>query len=156
MKITLRAAGIIKTGPERELTDFYLARAARLAPSLGFAPPEEIQVDLRKAKTRTDQSIAVLSAQMPGAISIVFDERGKNLTSSQMARRFAQFRDAGTRALVLHIGPAEGFDPKTIPAGTERWALGTQTWPHKLLRVMATEQIYRAFSILGGRAYHKE
>ena len=156
MKITLRAGGIIRSGPEREMIDDYLQRAQGLARGTGFLSVEEQQVDLRSAKSREAETQTLLRDLPASAKLVIFDERGKTPTSRQISKHFANWRDDGMPQLVLTIGGADGFEPSAIPPGTTRWAFGPQTWPHKMVRMMAAEQIYRALSILARTPYHRD
>lgn len=156
MKITLRAGGIIRSGPERDLIDDYMRRADGLTKACGFHSVSEQQVDLRRAKTREAETQALLGSAAPAARLIILDERGKQLTSRQIARSFDDMRTSGTPEAMIVIGGADGFEPASIPPGTTRWALGPQTWPHKMVRVMIAEQIYRGLSILAGTPYHRD
>ena len=156
MKIILRAGGVIRSGPEREMIDDYLQRAQGLARGTGFLSVEEQQVDLRSAKSRATETQMLLGDMPAGAKLVIFDERGKTPTSRQISTQFANWRDDSIGQLVLVIGGADGFEPSSIPAGTTRWAFGPQTWPHKMVRMMAAEQIYRALSILARTPYHRD
>lgn len=156
MKIILRAGGVIRSGPEREMIDDYLQRAQGLARGTGFLSVEEQQVDLRSAKSRATETQMLLGDMPAGAKLVIFDERGKTPTSRQISTQFANWRDDSIGQLVLVIGGADGFEPSSIPAGTTRWAFGPQTWPHKMARIMAAEQIYRALSILARTPYHRD
>ena len=156
MKIILRAGGVIRSGPEREMIDDYLRRAQGLARGTGFLSVEEQQVDLRSAKSRATETQMLLGDMPAGAKLVIFDERGKTPTSRQISTQFANWRDDSIGQLVLVIGGADGFEPSSIPAGTTRWAFGPQTWPHKMVRMMAAEQIYRALSILARTPYHRD
>lgn len=156
MKICVRAAGLIKSGPERDLIDDYLKRAQGLARPLGLTDISESAVDTRKAKNRAEETKLILSNTSPTDVLIVLDERGKELTSRQIAKQFANWRDDGLKQVVFAIGDADGFDPASLPANVFKWRLGGQTWPHKLVRVMICEQIYRALSILAGTPYHRD
>jgi len=156
VKITLRAGGVIRSGPEREMIDDYIQRAQGLARGTGFLSVEEQQVDLRSAKSRDSETQTLLGDVPTGAKLVIFDERGKTPTSRQISKQFAHWRDDGVPQLVLVIGGADGFEPSAIPAGTTRWAFGPQTWPHKMVRMMAAEQIYRALSILARTPYHRD
>ncbi len=156
MKIILRAGGVIRSGPEREMIDDYLKRSQGLARGTGFTGVEEQQVDLRSAKSRSLETQNLLSGLPVGAKLVIFDERGKTPTSRQISKQFAEWRNDGISQLILVIGGADGFEPADIPAGTTRWAFGPQTWPHKMVRIMAAEQIYRALSILAGTPYHRD
>lgn len=156
MKLTLRAGGVIRSGPERELIDDYLKRANGLTRSCGFHNAAEQQVDLRREKSRADETRTLLSGLPPASKLIILDERGKSLSSRQIAKQIAGHRDDGIAELIICIGGADGFEPSEIPPNTERWAFGTQTWPHKMIRIMLAEQIYRALSILARTPYHRD
>ena len=155
MRITLRASGTLKSGPERDLTDDYLRRAARLARDTGFLGVEEVECATKPKASRTLATEQLLSGIPDGASLVVLDERGTSPTSREIARHFGRLRDEGCSDLVLLIGPADGFDPDLLPRAP-MWRFGAQTWPHKLLRAMAAEQIYRALSILAGTPYHRD
>lgn len=155
MKITLRASGLIKSGPERKLIDDYISRASHLARNLGITDISESGIDTRSAKSRGLETDAIL-APFEGARIIILDERGKSLTSRQMAKQIARWRDDGDRHIVFAIGGADGFEPSALPANVTKWSFGAQVWPHKLVRVMLAEQIYRALSILAGTPYHRD
>jgi len=156
VNITIRAAGLIKSGPERDLVDDYLNRAGLIGRNIGFAKISESQVDIRAANTRTDETHAVLAITKPSDILVVLDESGMALTSRQIAKQLANWRDDGVRNVVFAIGGANGFEPNALPVGAVKWQLGKPTWPHKLVRVMLAEQIYRALSILAGTPYHRD
>lgn len=156
MKISVRAGGHIKSGPERDLIDDYLKRSKALARPLGFTDISEHAIDLRKAKSRSEETDILLANIAPTDVVIILDERGKEFTSRQMAKKIANWRDDGQKQVFFIIGGADGFEPAALPPGTVKWRLGAQTWPHKLVRVMITEQIYRALSILAKTPYHRD
>jgi 23S rRNA (pseudouridine1915-N3)-methyltransferase len=66
------------------------------------------------------------------------------------------WREAGHNEIIFAIGGADGFEPSALPAQHVKWRFGQQVWPHKLLRVMLAEQIYRALSILAKTPYHRD
>lgn len=99
---------------------------------------------------------ARLIAKLPaGARVLRLDEHGPAWTSVKFSQKIARWRDEGERALVFLIGGAEGYSAEVKAIAPETLALGPQTWPHLLARVMLVEQIYRAASILAGTPYHK-
>lgn len=145
--------GRLKDGPERDLADDYLARAVPLARQLGFRGPDEHEV---ASGGSPEAEGARLITRMPeGARVWRLDEAGENITSTDLARRFAAWRDQGQRDLIFLIGGAEGFSPQVRRAAPQSLAFGAQTWPHRLVRAMLAEQIYRALTILAGTPYHK-
>ena len=156
MKLTIRAASIIRKGPERDLIDDYMKRAQGLSKACGFLKLSEQQVDLRSAKSRAEETQLMLANLPPNTKIVLLDERGKQSTSRDIAKQLTRWRDDGFSETVFVIGGADGFEPTAIPPNVTKWAFGPQVWPHKLVRVMLTEQIYRALSILAGTPYHRD
>jgi len=157
MKIIIRAGGVLRSGPETEMVNDYIGRAAKLTRGCGFLGVEEQAVDLRNAKNRQQETRQII-APLKGLSTpvVVLDERGKDVTSRQIAKSLANWRDEGHAQIHILIGGADGFDPAALPQHVQKWCLGRATWPHKLVRVMIAEQIYRALSILNGSPYHRD
>jgi 23S rRNA (pseudouridine1915-N3)-methyltransferase len=76
------------------------------------------------------------------------------MTTPELSRWLAA-RQAGGRDLAFLIGGPEGLDPGLSAGADFRWSLSPLTWPHGLARVMVTEQLYRALSLLQGHPYHR-
>lgn len=160
MKLILRAGGILRSGPEKTLVDDYITRAQGLARGTGFRCVEEQGVELKGQYDRSAETTKLLSGINPSDELILLDERGKSPTSREIAQHFARLRDDGVGASYMVIGGADGFDPSIVkairPGQITKWSFGSQTWPHKMVRVMAAEQIYRALSILAKTPYHRD
>ena len=156
MKLIIRAGGSMRSGPERDLVDDYLQRANGLARNVGFLGVEEQAVDLSKCKTRSDETQKLTDGLPDQTVLFVLDERGKAMSSRKLASTLAEQRDLGLSNFVFLIGGADGFEPSALPAQVRKISFGVQTWPHKLVRVMLSEQIYRALSILAGTPYHRD
>jgi len=146
----------MRSGPERDMVNDYVNRAALLARQTGFLSVEEQAVDVRNCKSRADETQKLFDNIPNTALCIALDERGKTPTSRQIAQQFSSARDDGQSEIYLVIGAADGFDPNAVPKTARKWALGPQTWPHKMVRVMIAEQTYRALSILAGTPYHRD
>ena len=145
----------MRSGPERELVDDYLARASKLARGHGFLSITEQAVDVGKCADRAEETRKILDIP-DGAALFVLDERGKALSSHELSQTLARLRDDGVSEAVFAIGAADGFAPSAIPAGARRISFGRLTWPHKLVRVMLAEQLYRALSIIANSPYHRD
>ena len=63
-------------------------------------------------------------------------------------------RDQGQQSLFFAIGPADGWSEEARKRANLLLSLGPMTLPHELARVVLSEQIYRAFTILSGHPYH--
>ena len=102
-----------------------------------------------------EESIALATVIPEGAVTIVLDERGKNLDSLALTRksRAGATPDAGGRVFV--IGGADGLAASLRERADLRWPFGAATWPHQLVRIMLLEQVYRAATLLAGHPYHR-
>lgn len=80
----------------------------------------------------------------------------KQLTSEDLARLLGRHRDSGTRRLDIVIGGPDGFSKIGLEELKPdlRWSFGPMTLPHELAAVVASEQIYRACTIIRGMPYH--
>ena len=156
MRLEIRAVGRLKAGPERALVDDYLARAGAQGRSVGLGPVQDREVDPRSLKDRAAQTDALCGDLEPGALVIALDETGRALRSRELADLIAHARDEGARQAAFLIGGADGHARERLPDGARLISFGRATWPHKLVRAMLAEQIYRAVSILAGAPYHRE
>ena len=152
MRIRILCVGRMKDGPERELVDDYLTRAQKSGKSLGYRAVEEIEIP---SSTKDDEGTRLLAKHGQG-ILIRLDERGEAWTSQALSKRLARWRDAGEDACSFVIGGADGTSPAVAAAARHTISFGVQTWPHRLVRVMIAEQVYRALSIEAGSPYHRE
>ncbi|MFZ5610126.1 MAG: 23S rRNA (pseudouridine(1915)-N(3))-methyltransferase RlmH [Pseudomonadota bacterium] len=147
--ITVIAVGRLGRGPEAELCASYAKRIAW--------PMDIIEIDDRKApaaKRKVWEAAQILNACPRDAHIILLDERGRAVTSPQLARLIGAKREAG-EALAFIIGGADGVDEAVRVRAGEAIAFGGMTWPHKLARAMLMEQLYRAGTILTGHPYHR-
>ncbi len=87
---------------------------------------------------------------------VALDERGQMLTSPDLARQLAQWRDEGRQDAAFVIGGADGLAPALRDRADLLLSFGRMVWPHMLVRVMLAEQLYRAATILSGGPYHRE
>ena len=159
MRVTVIAVGRLKSGPERELLDRYLDRAARTGRQLGlsFDIRELPESSARPSEPRKDEDAAAILGTVPaGAALVVLDERGKALDSRGVADRIAAWRDGGKRDVVIAIGGADGLGAEALAAADLRLAFGAMTWPHQLVRILLAEQLYRTVTILSGHPYHRD
>ena len=152
MRLTLIAVGRAKAGPERDLFDHFTRRITY--------PFELREVELKKPLSGAElkrREADLLDAAVPdGAIRIALDEKGKDLTSRELASKLGQWRDDSVRDIVFIIGGADGLDPDLLKKCHLRLCLGKQTWPHMLVRGLIAEQIYRSQCILSGHPYHRD
>lgn len=139
MLLHIVARGKIGRSPERELVDRYLERIAW--------PTRVTELPERGGK------LPLLPAD---SISVVLDERGKPLSSVELASSLARWRDAGKREARFMIGAADGHEASLREDADLLLSFGQATWPHLLVRAMLAEQLYRSTSIIANHPYHRE
>lgn len=155
MRVSICAVGRLKAGPEATLIRDYLDRFGRTGRQLGLGPAEVIEIDERKAANMSEEAVLLRKAMPSGALLCVLDERGKLTTSPGFADQIAHWRDAGRGHVVFMIGGADGLHPELRAEADAALSFGKMVWPHMLARVMLSEQIYRAATILAGSPYHR-
>lgn len=154
MRVTVTAVGRLRGGPEAALIDDYVTRFDRTGRSLGLGPLSLDEVDARKGG-QAEEAKLLLSRCPPGTKVIALDERGKLMASPDFAKILARWRDDGIAETVCVIGGADGLTQEVRDRADLVLSFGKMVWPHMLARVMLTEQLYRAASILAGSPYHR-
>ena len=139
MLLHIVARGKIGRSPEAELVERYLKRIAwptkvtELPDRGGYVPP------------------------LPGnSVTVVLDERGKALSSTELAAKLEAWRDGGKREARYQIGAADGHEEEQRRNADLLLSFGPATWPHLLVRAMLAEQLFRATSFLANHPYHRE
>jgi len=155
MRIHVCAVARVRGGPEKLLIDEYVTRFDRVGRGLGLGPARIIEVEDRKGGGMAGEADRLRAAIPKGATVCALDERGRTLTSPEFAERMALWRDTGCSDLAFLIGGADGLDPSLRKSCDLTLSFGTMVWPHMLVRVMLSEQLYRAASILAGSPYHR-
>ena len=138
MLLHIIARGKIGRSPEAELVERYLKRISW--------PTKLTELSER----------APLPASQSATITVLLDERGKALSSSELAAKLEQWRDRGTREVRFMIGAADGHSDMERSSADLLLSFGPATWPHLLVRAMLREQWLRATSILANHPYHRE
>jgi 23S rRNA (pseudouridine1915-N3)-methyltransferase len=139
MKLHIIARGRMGRGPEGDLVDRYMKRVTW---------PHGI--------TELPDSGGKMPAAPPNSRTILLDETGEQMGSLELAKLLENWRDNGVRETRFLLGAAEGFAPEEREEADKVIAFGRATWPHMLARVMLTEQLWRAVSIIAGHPYHRE
>jgi 23S rRNA (pseudouridine1915-N3)-methyltransferase len=154
MRVTVVAVGKWKNGPERGLFEEY---AGRLSWPVTLKEVEEHRkVPPAQLMAREGELLlAALPKAGSGLVMVALDQRGKPLSSEQLANHVRQWRDSGTDDLAFLIGGADGLSIAVRQKANFILSLGAMTWPHLLVRGLLAEQLYRVQSILTGHPYHR-
>ncbi|MEM9581748.1 MAG: 23S rRNA (pseudouridine(1915)-N(3))-methyltransferase RlmH [Pseudomonadota bacterium] len=155
MRVTICAVGKLRAGPELDLITDYLTRFDRTGRNMGLGPAKVIEVEDKKNGGMAAEAQLLRRAVPKSALICSLDERGKVVTSPDFAKQLANWRDTGTQDLAFVIGGADGLAPEFRAEAGQLLSFGKMVWPHMLARVMLSEQLYRAASILAGSPYHR-
>ena len=151
MKIRIVCIGQLKKSPELDLIQEYLKRS-------------KWKIDFKELPTRSDLSgdtlkqaeATLILDQIQDTPFIALDERGDIPSSRQFAQIFQDFQNKGLSQLAICIGGADGLHSSIRDKARHVISFGRLTWPHMLVRVLLTEQLYRAQQILSGHPYHRD
>ncbi|HXB91856.1 MAG TPA: 23S rRNA (pseudouridine(1915)-N(3))-methyltransferase RlmH, partial [Puia sp.] len=87
---------------------------------------------------------------------VALDERGRSLRSEGLAQLVQGKANDATKNLIFLIGGAYGLDDTILHRAGDRWSLSELTFPHQLVRLLLSEQLYRACTILRNEKYHHQ
>jgi len=116
-----------------------------------------LRIDLEEipvGRARADEEKRLL-ALLGDDYLVALDERGKSLTTLQLAKWLGERQQDG-RNLSFVIGGPDGHGPGLLARANLRWSLSPLTFPHAMVRVILAEQLYRAHSVLQNHPYHRE
>ncbi|MBP5340093.1 MAG: 23S rRNA (pseudouridine(1915)-N(3))-methyltransferase RlmH [Prevotella sp.] len=111
--------------------------------------------NLSEEQQRTAEGELILKQLQPQDTVVLLDERGKELRSLDFARWLEQ-KWSTSRRLVFVIGGPYGFSPGVYARANEQLSLSRMTFSHQMVRLVFTEQLYRACTIIKGEPYHHE
>jgi 23S rRNA (pseudouridine1915-N3)-methyltransferase len=127
-----------------QLTEIKPAPRSRQAPSAAAV-----------ARILEAEKSRLVAALPPGCVRIALDERGKPLSTADLARRLTAWMQGG-RDVAFMIGSADGLDQELKGDADLLLSLSAMTLPHAMVRVLLAEQLYRAVSMIQNHPYHRE
>lgn len=159
MNITIIAAGRVKEKYFCEAFDEYVKRLGAFG-KVRFIeipqcplPPSPSEKEITAALF--EESKAILSAVPKESAVIAFCVEGKGMPSERLAEQLVKFDGEGKSGITVIIGSSQGLSDRVKAAADLRLSMSQMTFPHSLARIMAAEQLYRAFTIIAGKKYHK-
>lgn len=130
---------------------------------IGHYMPFEIVTipELKNTKNLTEEQQKQMEGDLiarqlqPSDTVVLMDEHGREFRSVEFARWLEQKRNTARR-LVFIIGGPYGFSGRIYDRANEKISLSRMTFSHQMVRLIFTEQIYRACTIIRGEPYHHE
>lgn len=157
MKIVLLVVG-------KTTESYFVQGIEEYSKRLAHYVPFELTVipELRNTKSlSTDQqkereADLILKALQPGDYLVLLDEHGREFTSLQFASYLEKKMANIAKRLVFVVGGPYGFSNRVYQAAQEKISLSKMTYSHQMIRLIFTEQLYRAMTILNNEPYHHE
>ena len=149
--LQLISIGKQKDASVAALVDEYRKRLPFKITETVLAASTAPQAAARQAK----EAQLIRDALLPQHRMVLLDERGQNISSPDLAGLMQKWSDDNL-SLAFVIGGADGLDESIRREAHYLLSFGKLTWPHRLVRVMLYEQIYRAHTINSGHPYHRE
>jgi 23S rRNA (pseudouridine1915-N3)-methyltransferase len=159
MKITIISVGKIK---EKFFTDAIKEYTKRLSKYCKLS--EEVisderadesfsQMEIEQVKTK--EGTKILSKIKTNTYVFILDINGKQLSSENLAEKINTLGIEGNSDLTFVIGGSNGLSDEVLNRADFKLSFSKMTFPHQLFKIILLEQIYRAFKINLGEAYHK-
>ena len=156
MNITVLAVGNKMPGWVDEAVKEYAKRFGRdIKYTLKEIKPEKRGAGVNAAQGMAAEEKRILEALPDNAFLVVLDERGKAPTSVELAQYMQRWQQDGEHVCFV-IGGADGMTDALKQKARLMLRLSSLTLPHGMVRVLLTEQLYRAVSILQNHPYHRE
>lgn len=111
--------------------------------------------NLTEEQQKAAEGDLILRQLQPSDHVVLLDEHGLELRSVELAR-WLQQKQQSARRLVFVIGGPYGFSPAVYQRANEQLSLSRLTFSHQMVRLVFTEQLYRACTIIKGEPYHHE
>lgn len=156
MKLQLIAVGEMREAPLRELITRYASRIPHYMPFELVTVPDIRTRGLSEEAQKAREGAAILSRITPGDCVVLLDERGRQLTSRELAAYIDRKASTVARNLCFVIGGPYGFSPDVYARADMQLGLSRLTFTHEMARVLTAEQLYRAMTILRGEPYHHD
>jgi 23S rRNA (pseudouridine1915-N3)-methyltransferase len=105
-------------------------------------------------QVKKDEATQLLNAIQKDDILVALDENGKQWNSNELAAFIHQRANSSTKNLIFIIGGAYGLHETIFERCDYKWSLSELVFPHQLVRLLLSEQVYRACTIIRNEKYH--
>ena len=157
MKITLLVTGKTDKRYLKEGIELYYKRLIHYCDfSIIEIPDIKKTKNIGKEQRKILEGAKILSKVNPEKELHLFDEYGINYSSKEFAEFIEKKMLSGIKEMIFVIGGPYGFSNEVYRKALSRISLSRMTFSHQLARLLCTEQIYRAFTIIKGEPYHND
>lgn len=136
--------------------DDYIARIGHYMPFDTVVIPELKNTrNITEEQQKQMEGELIMKQLQPSDTVVLMDEHGREMRSMEFAAWLNRKQNT-SRRLVFVIGGPYGFSPQVYSRADEKISLSRMTFSHQMVRLIFTEQVYRACTIIRGEPYHHE
>lgn len=157
MKFSLMVVGKTATGYLKQGIDEYVSRLSHyIAFDIQHITDAKNTKKLTEAQQKQAEGANILQRLEASDYVVLLDEHGKEYTSMEFSSYIQKRMSSGARRVVFVVGGPYGFSPEVYQRANDKLSLSKMTFSHEMIRLIFTEQLYRACTILNHEPYHHE
>lgn len=157
MKIELAVIGKTSIGYLKQGIDEYIKRLKHYVPfEIKYIDDIKNTKNISEDQQKRTEGAKILSLLDKSDFVVILDEHGKEYTSVQYSSYIQKRMLSGAKKVVFVIGGAYGFSQEVYDRANDKISFSKMTFNHEMIRLIFTEQLYRAYTIINHEPYHHE
>lgn len=157
MKIELAVIGKTSIGYLKQGIDEYIKRLKHYVPfEIKYIDDFKNTKNISEDQQKRTEGAKILSLLDKSDFVVLLDEHGKEYTSMQYSSYIQKRMLSGAKKVVFVIGGPYGFSQEVYDRANDKISFSKMTFNHEMIRLIFTEQLYRAYTIINHEPYHHE
>lgn len=157
MKIELAVFGKTSIGYLKQGIDEYIKRLKHYVPfEIKYIDDIKNTKNISEDQQKRTEGAKILSLLDKSDFVVLLDEHGKEYTSIQYSSYIQKRMLSGAKKVVFVIGGPYGFSQEVYDRANDKISFSKMTFNHEMIRLIFTEQLYRAYTIINHEPYHHE
>ena len=157
MKIELAVIGKTAIGYLKQGIDEYIKRLKHYVPfEIKYIDDIKNTKNISEDQQKRTEGAKILSLLDKSDFVVLLDEHGKEYTSIQYSSYIQKRMLSGAKKVVFVIGGPYGFSQEVYDRANDKISFSKMTFNHEMIRLIFTEQLYRAYTIINHEPYHHE
>lgn len=157
MKIELAVIGKTSIGYLKQGIDEYIKRLKHYVPfEIKYIDDIKNTKNISEDQQKRTEGAKILSLLDKSDFVVLLDEHGKEYTSIQYSSYIQKRMLSGAKKVVFVIGGPYGFSQEMYDRANDKISFSKMTFNHEMIRLIFTEQLYRAYTIINHEPYHHE
>lgn len=155
MKIELAVIGKTSIGYLKQGIDEYIKRLKHYVPfEIKYIDDIKNTKNISEDQQKRTEGAKILSLLDKSDFVVLLDEHGKEYTSMQYSSYIQKRMLSGAKKVVFVIGGPYGFSQEVYDRANDKISFSKMTFNHEMIRLIFTEQLYRAYTIINHEPYH--